>query len=389
MKSLLDRFLKAPYGFVEPDVQWLVAKLFKDGEISLFVNSEQVTLLSKSEEEIIRYLTRKEYNDKLMTDKKVKANEKQKKSVREVMKELFGITPSSDDDDSIMKSFLGYANNLKNELEKLDVKYQFEPKYPGKKLVSTGKQLMTSLTQIKYSTEFFNKVDKSKDDYLDFADDYEPLKKFFAGAQKDHFDTALKLMAIYDESKTFIVNKAIEDAVRSIKAVLEKENPYSDIFRLPGLCDDFRTSYGKLLEDMAGPIELAVKDARKRVFDDLSTKKCKDLLTGKFTRLFDDLSTKAKTCNNVATLQNIKIEADALKIRCLDEIAIEEAKFASKTGDGTVTSTKKNKTISIKSINTSSTWQLETEDDVRKYIEELQRKLMNTLEEDTVVNIEF
>ena len=34
MKSLLDRFMKAPYGFVEADVQWLVARLFKDGEIA-------------------------------------------------------------------------------------------------------------------------------------------------------------------------------------------------------------------------------------------------------------------------------------------------------------------------------------------------------------------
>lgn len=55
MKSLLDRFMKAPYGFVEADVQWLVAKLFKDGEIAFYVNSEPVTLLSKSVDEIVRF----------------------------------------------------------------------------------------------------------------------------------------------------------------------------------------------------------------------------------------------------------------------------------------------------------------------------------------------
>ena len=76
MKSILERFLKAPYGFVEADVQWLVAKLFKDGEIAMFVNNDAVTLLSKTPEEIIRYLTRKEFNEKLMTEKRVKANEK-------------------------------------------------------------------------------------------------------------------------------------------------------------------------------------------------------------------------------------------------------------------------------------------------------------------------
>ena len=50
---------------------------------------------------------------------------------------------------------------------------------------------------------------------------------------------------------------------------------------------------------------------------------------------------------------------------------------------------KKQKTVSIKSINTSHTWQLESADDVRRYVAELQEKLLRALEEDTIVNIEF
>ena len=52
-----------------------------------------------------------------MTEKRVKANEKQKKSVRTVMKELFNVTSASDDDDAIMRSFLGYASNLRMTLK--------------------------------------------------------------------------------------------------------------------------------------------------------------------------------------------------------------------------------------------------------------------------------
>ena len=50
---------------------------------------------------------------------------------------------------------------------------------------------------------------------------------------------------------------------------------------------------------------------------------------------------------------------------------------------------KKQKTVSIKSINISNTWQLESADDVRRYVAELQERLMKALEEDTIVNIEF
>ncbi|MGN1114514.1 MAG: BREX system P-loop protein BrxC [Oscillospiraceae bacterium] len=406
MKSILERFLKAPYGFVEADVQWIVAKLFKDGEISLFVNNEAITLLSKTPEEIIRYLTRKEFNEKLMTEKRVKANEKQKKSVREVMKELFNVTPASDDDDAIMKSFLGYANSMKNDLEKLDIYYKNQPAYPGKQFIASGKKLMAEVLQMKYSNEFFTGIDRKKDDFLDFAEDYEPVKKFFAGEQKGIFDKALKLMKIYDDSKTFIVNNKIESVVADIKVILKKSSPYSEIFKLPNLLENFTNLYDDLLDKTLKPIDTAIQEARKRVFEELQDKKCHDKLADKYVRLFQEISDKASHCNNVATLQNIKVEADALKVRCLNEIYKEESLIIAaehpaqvpETGNHIVGNVapatpalkvKKKKTVSIKTINNAASWQIETEADVKRYVAELEKKLMDTLEEDTIINIEF
>ncbi|MGN1433761.1 MAG: BREX system P-loop protein BrxC [Ruminococcus sp.] len=405
MKSILERFLKAPYGFIEADVQWLVAKLFKDGEIAMFVNNETVTLLSKSEEEIIRYLTRKEYTEKLMTEKRIKPNDKQKKSVQEVMKELFGVTSASDDDDAIMKSFLGYAGNLKNELEKLEIHYSSQPAYPGKQLVSYGKKLMAEVLQMKYSNEFFTGIDSKKDDYLDFAEDYEPLKKFFAGEQKDIFDKALRLMKIFDDSKTFIVNSQIESVVDNIKSVLKNQTPYREIYKLPELLEEFITLYGALLSEMQKPVEEAISEARKRVFEELKGKKCHDKLSDRYVGLFREIHDKATHCNNVATLQNIKIEADALKVRCLNEIENEEAKLvppkplnddSENTDNGSteeiappVVKVKKKKTVSIKSINNATTWQIESEEDVKRYVAELEKKLLAALEDNTIINIEF
>lgn len=408
MKSVLDRFMKAPYGFVEADIWWLMGKLFKDGEISFFVNNEAVNLLSKSEDEIIRFITRKEFNEKLMTEKRVKANDKQMKSVREVMKELFHITSSSDDDDAIMKSFMGYAANLKTELEKLEIRYQGQPAYPGKMLTRTGKALMVNALEMKYSAEFFSGIDAKRDDFMDFAEDYEPLNSFFAGDQCTIFDKSLGLMKIYDDSKTFIVDDNVEAVVEEIKAILKKSAPYSEIFKLPDLNDKFIKLYGGLLSEMQKPVEAAIAQARKRVFEELEGKKCRDKLSDKFVEKFMEIHEKATHCNNVATLQNIKIEADALKVRCLNEITEEEAKLTppatqpvtpipTNNVDGSeptapaipVPVMKKKKTISIKTVNTSATWQLETEADVKRYVAELEKKLISELEENTIINIEF
>ena len=414
MKSLLDRFMKAPYGFVEADVQWLVAKLFKDGEIAFYVNSESVTLLSKSVDEIIRFITRKEFNERLMTEKRVRASEKQKKAVREVMKELFGVTPASDDDDAVMGSFFNYAGRLKNDLEKLEIHYKNQPLYPGKALVVSGKKLMTDVVQLKNANEFFNAIDRERDEYLDFAEDYEPVKKFFAGEQITIWDRAIRLMAIYDDSRTFIVDMEIESTAAQVKAIMKKPAPFDEIKNLPGLLDQFTTSYGNLLTEMEQPVLGAIDEARARVFQELEGKLCEMNLRDRYICRFNDLHEKATRCNNVATLQNIKVEADALKVRCLNEIVAAEAKLlairqeeerksrgqnpdAMKTGEGKSTTpaatvlpkVKKQRTISIKSINTEATWQLETSADVKKYIEELEKRLMDQLEDDTVIHIEF
>ncbi|MDD4493586.1 MAG: BREX system P-loop protein BrxC [Eubacteriales bacterium] len=413
MKSILDRFTKAPYGFIEDDVQWLVAKLFKDSEIAFVVNNDAITLLSKSEDEIIRYLTRKEFNEKLMTEKRVKANEKQKKSVREIMKELFNVTPSSDDDDAIMKSFSGYAANLKNDLEKLEIRYQNQPAYPGKSVVAKGKSLIINAIEMKYSTEFFTGIDSKREDYLDFAEDYEPLKAFFVGDQVTIFDKAIKLIKIYDDSKTFIVNTEIESVVADIKSIMRNPSPYSEIFKMPELLDRFTSLYGQLLSDMDKPVLAAIDEARIRVFTELEGKYCHNALGDSFVSRFQEIHDKATHCNNVATLQNIKIEADALKVRCLNEISAAENKILARIAAEEATKkqqeqamsdnetpvqpvaptpapkVKKRKTVSIKSINTETTWQLENEDDIKRYIAELENKLIKALEKDTIINVEF
>lgn len=402
MKTLLDWYLKAPYGFIESDVQWIVAKLFKDGDISLFVNNEAITLISKSEDDIIRYITRKEFNEKLMVDIKIKANEKQKKSVKEVMKELFRFTISSEDDDAMMKSFLEEANKLKEKLDSLNGYYEAQPNYPGKQIIFKGKTLMLNVLQMKSSKEFFNDIDKNKDKYLDFAEGYEIVMKFFESNQKGIFDEALKLMGIYENSKNFVVNSEIEKVVSETNEILNNANPYGQIFRLPDLLDKFNNLYDSLLQEKQKPVDEAIQDAMKRVFGELDGKLCFNVVHDKFIRGFEEIKLKAKTCDNVAVLQSIISEVDTLKVRYLNQISSEEEMFinlqkqaedkslmAEKVENSTVVPVKKIKSISFKSVNNSLSWQLETEADVKKYIEVLEKQLINSLEENTIINIEF
>ena len=406
MKAIMERFTKPPYGFIEDDVQWLVAKLFKDGDVAFFVNNDVVTLLTKTEDEVYRYLSRKEYLEKLLTEKRERANDKQKKAVRDVMKELFNITPSSDEDDAILKSFQQYASHLKNDLEKLEIHYKNEPTYPCKNVVKEGKTLLLNLLDIQYSSEFFKTVDEKQDVLLDFAEDYEPIKAFFKGDQIDIWNRSLKLIKIYDDSKTFIVNGEIESVVEEVKSIMKKSTPFGEIRKIPELLDRYTDLYSSMLTEMEKPIFAAIKEARQRVFEDLESKECKESFSKKVAERFDELHKKAESCNNVATLQNIKVEADALKVRLLNEIGEEEARIIAERkpiipvvpttgglvdppGTYELPKVKKQKTVSIKTINTEATWRIETEADVERYIETLKTKLKQRIQDDIILNVEF
>ncbi|MFA9423827.1 MAG: BREX system P-loop protein BrxC, partial [Sedimentibacter sp.] len=400
MKSLKDRFMKAPYGFVEYDVEWLVAKLFKNNDISFTVNGSIVTLFNKTEEDIVRYITKKEYVEKLLVEQRERPNDLQKKAVREIMKEMFGVSSVNDDDDSIMRSFQDYSKNVFNKLEKFEIMYNNQP-LPGKKVILDGKSLLLEVIHIQSPMEFFKKISSDRENFFDFAEDYEPVKTFFAGEQKTIFEKALKLMNIYNESKTFIVNEKVEEYVAAIKIILHKDAPYSDIHKLPELLEGFTDAYNNLLSVMEAPILAAIADARSRVFAVLDFKSYKEECSDRYINLFTEIRDKATHCNNIATLHNIKVEADALKVRLLNEMSKKDEQIAKKIaekrppyGGGNQPpkppiKVKKTKSISIKTVNLAATWQIETAHDVDKYIADLKNQILKELDENTIINIEF
>ena len=414
MKSIKDRFMKAPYGFVEDDVHWLVAKLFRRGDLAFYVNGSSVSTHNKDAEELINYITKKSYVDKLMIEQKVRVSEKEKKITKDIMKELFGTAGNSDDEDVMMSSFIGYADKLTSTLGKLEVRYE-STRYPGKHIVEYGKKLLLELVQIQTPTAFFQTVAKKQDELLDFAEDYEPVKAFFNSEQKTIFDKAVLYLSKYDDSKTYIVDENLENIVSQISGIVKKQSPYSDIPKLPELLKKFGDVYSDILDEQLKPVLDSVYDSQKRVFDVLNTKEYAETRRSRYSAMFDEIIDAAKGCTNVSVLRGYADRAEALKMRLLNEITQMDRDIALKKAEEVrkkleeqakavgnvdqaqieaevqkkVEKVKKTKNISIKSMTKTASWRLETTEDVDRYLNELRLKLVNELDTDTIVNIEF
>ena len=402
MKTVKDRFMKAPYGFVEDDVHWLVARLFKRGDLTFTVNGITVSLNNKGEDEIIGFITKKAFAEKLLMEERVRVSDKDKKAVRDVMKEAFGATVSSEDEDTIMKNFQRFAQNKIDEIERLEVKYT-QYSYPGKKVLSTGKNLMRSVIQIQSAIEFFTTVSRKRDEFLDFAEDYEPVKVFFSGEQSVIFARALDMLAIYDDSKTYIVDAELEDIVAQMRSITRQEKPYSNIPKLPELREKFMSCYGDILQQQSAPVLDSIGQAMKRVLDVLSTKEYNAKKRASYIEKFQEIKEGAEHCNNVSTLRSFADKAEALKLRLLNEMdefdnelaaqkaEAEGAKQAASADkvDGAPVKIRKTKNVSIKMMTGTASWHLESKEDINKYIDSLRKALEAQLDEDTIVNVEF
>lgn len=411
MKTVKDRFMKAPYGFVEDDVNWLVARLFKRGDLSFTVNGAAVSLNNKTEEEIIGFITKKAFAEKLLMEERVRVSDKDKKAVRDVMKETFGAATAAEDEDTIMKNFQRYAQNTIYEIERLEVNYKQYP-YPGKKVLSSGKALMQSVIQIQSALDFFTTVSKKRDDFFDFAEDYEPVKTFFEGEQSTIFARALDMLAIYDDSKTYIVNDELENIVAQMRSITRQEKPYANIPKLPELRERFMSCYVKILQQESAPVIDSIDQAWKRVLEVLSTKEYNDQKRTAYFEKFQEIRDGATHCNNVSTLRSYADKADALKLRLLNEMdeldrklakqraeeearrQAEEAKQSGKPSPEVTVAPapvkiRKTKNVSIKMMTGTASWRLESKEDIDRYMDSLRKSLEAQLDEDTIVNVEF
>jgi len=380
------------------------AIVFKLGRVSLTLNSQSLSLLSTNADELVRYITKREYVEKLLIDIRERATDGQIRTAKEVMKDYFGFTVSSDDDDKIMSSFKSRAKDKVEVYDDILVEYRINPKYPCKRLMEEARKRLAEILDINEPTEFFKTVDKKRDDLLDDAEDTAPVFDFFKGDQKKIFEEAVKNLAYFGNSKTYVSDQELLKVVEEIETIVKDSKPFGKIQRLPELNKRFEELHMGLLEKEATIMDPLVHDDFLKVKEVLDTKPFAEVLRPRINQRFDEIWEKLRTSSDIAAIKNIKLESDTLKIKCLDEIdeyerahqpAPEPSVAPVVPGKEpiepipapTKVKTKRRKNVSISNVAGARTYSIETEQDIDKFLSEMKQKLMNELEEDTIITL--
>jgi len=400
LKTIMDQFTKAPYGFIDVDVKWLVAKIYKDGMVTATVEKEPVTLFNRKADELANYFLNRKYVEKLLLIPKEEIEPKKMKAAKDVCKELFKVTEATADAERLQASIQGKSEVLKGKCERAKDKADAVSEYPGRDTLENALNytaLLISLTQTK---SFYDKIYDIKDELLDLAEDLDPVLNFYMeGAQKKNFDDyGLRALKFYNSSKEHIVDPELEDTIKKIKQIIDMKQPYAKLKDLPQLYDDFVASYGRILKEKAIPVKDIIDQDKDALLERIAGKSYEEKYKMEITNRFNDLKKRVDHENDISDMLGFKDKADSLRTQYSNRIDNETEytqdpdtgdKISDVHGDINADASKPKKVMNKMAREITSDWRIENRDDLERCIDKLQKQIEAYIDEDTIINIQF
>lgn len=398
MKSIIGLYSRAPYGWEDLDIAAIIIKLFKAQEIKIEYNCQYLTI---NDREIVNYLTKRDYLDRILVKKRTKTPPKYITNVKELCKDLFNYSAVPSDEDGLMNRFKDLAKGETANIRELLVHYEVA-NYPGKDVLENGKKIFDEVFSLTDSMEFYEKAYELKDEYLDYIDYSEDVKKFFKN-QKKFFDDALKKIEIYEKNKTYVLDEQAITLIKKINSIVISKQPYSQIPQLPGLIEEFSERFTMLLEVECEPVRKVIQSDCEILLKELSSYEFKDELYNTFKKKFDDLVERLDRANNFFEAIAMKEESDRIKMRSFEEISKEVERRKPKVeptpypgiggGSGVIGDEKppvytprKTKNVSIANI-LHGAKTIETEADIDELLKDIKAKLKLELDENTRIKL--
>lgn len=401
VKQALDKFLSAPYGYIEEDVEYLIASLYKKGQISLKLNSVLHTPANTQPEEAYQYLTRRDYREKVLLEMKSVPQTQWVKAVKDVIRDFYGGSAVTEDPDILMRDYRSYAQARKTAVEELlRQDYGRDSRLPGRGTLETAGKLMDETLSIQDPMTFYRKVYELYEEFDEAALDLEDLNKFLGSPQKARFLQAVKTLEMYEASKNYISDEQIQEYAARIRKIIHMERPYSMIQDLGKQETALGNALVELLEAHAQKLEPEVLADRKMVVESITEgRPYTEELRKKLIPKFDELLHKLAHGRDIASIHSVPSESNALLQNCLREIEaaenayqreIEARQREGQSQDWAKAESRKlKKTVSLtlRTLTEGRIYALESEEDVDQFVERIRAALKERLGENTVIKL--
>ena len=97
---------------------------------------------------------------------------------------------------------------------------------------------------------------------------------------------------LYNDNKNYIDNSELMEIANKIKKIIDMDNPFSHIHKLPELYTKFNNLHQAILEKEAEPIRKGIEDDLKQVLEELDSDELKNEFESILKNRFQELKNK-------------------------------------------------------------------------------------------------
>jgi len=259
ISKIMNKFTTVPYGWNEENIALIIVELMKYKRIRLQYNSEDI---SNNNPNLVDYLMRKTYRDKIVIKKREVISSILKNNVNLLIKDIFNKNHVEDDEDRLEEYLRDHIKNETDEIKDNLKSYEDNSGYPGKAVLTTGKDLFESIIQTTDQLTLFNNFIEEKNNLLNYRDDVEAIRNFLEN-QSHLLDQSLKYLKKYDKEKQQFISHGLDtspiDKIAGIiKEIIHLDYPYERLHELNDLNNNFIETYITVLIDYSKPVKSKV-----------------------------------------------------------------------------------------------------------------------------------
>ena len=393
IRTLLQDFGTAPFGFLDEDILYILTKLMKDEVISLIYGNEVQNITS---EDTLTKILKRDYYDRTIIKIRQKISLDLINNLKSVARTSFNVINLRDDEDGMVDDFK--KDCLENTLQKLNniranygyglnTKYQ----YPGKDVVENSINIFNSLLKVKDVTEFFNEISVRKDEINDVSPKIEMILDFFRGMQREQFDEARKTLLIFDNNRDFAdKTEDLTNVVTKITNILTMEEPYSEIHNLSSLRKELIDILSKMYDAKSEPIVNMINNIIDYINNEVENSNVDKTFGDNYIKTCKDIIYTLEHSNELKDIYAQKTRVEQIKDRFINALEFEEARLKQVEETGTDVEPEnviiRRKSVKVDQLMNRS-YEINSREDIDKYVEELKEKLLKEFNENNSLTI--
>jgi len=249
LQDIKGKFRRKPYGWNEMTISGLVATLFAKDEIKLRYQKTYLILKKPNAEEIVRYLSRKDFADKLVLEIREKANVEVIKTVKSVLREVFEKTNIPEKENELSDLTYSLLNKEYIKTEQIEGRYEDEKRFPGREKIKAYASFLKGVLKVTDPSSFLQTVADEKEELIRSREEVEPVISFFESNKVEIFRRVLKKLDNFKRDMQFM-DEETKSRVQEIETILGSEEPYSEIKSLPPLENKVETALLETLSEL-------------------------------------------------------------------------------------------------------------------------------------------